>query len=89
MLLCVGMYVQCLSVHSQLMHPDYHKRMSNLDTLRQHPLYASWDFVQVQSMEVAPTFVPPVSEDVCVCVCVCDCEDVIVTGVRITVVVTV
>ena len=60
-----------LSTQSQLMHPHYHKRMSNLETLRQHPMYSTWDFVQVQNLEITPPFVPPVSEEG-------DCENVTV-----------
>ena len=44
------------------MDPHHHRRMSNLESLRQHPVYSSWDFVQVQNKEITPTFVPPVSE---------------------------
>ena len=45
-----------------MMEPHHHRRLSNLESLRQHSVYSSWDFVQVQNKEITPTFVPPVSE---------------------------
>ena len=48
-----------------LMNPHLSKRIRKLEMLRKHSVYQTWNFVEVQKGSVKPSFVPPVSENIC------------------------